>query len=369
MPKYSKVEKDGVEYYRARFTLGGKAHDVTAITQEQLEEKIYKIKRDFEAGKIVGGENILVSTWADKWLKTYKKHEVVEASYKLYCANVKIYILPRIGQCKIGEVKKYQLMDILNDIADREDKNSKSHINHVKCAITSMFKSAYENGIINSNPAVGLKIPVSAEEGTNRPITETEKKYLFEVCETHYMGLWALMMYNCGLRPIECCGLEWRDINLNDKTIHIRREITKSKAGVRTIPIPDEFVSHLAVEKEKAASNTLPYVLISQQRKKCTTRYLENCWKNIRRHMELKMGTKVYNNSLVDPQLPADFKPYCLRHTYCTNLQRAGVPLNVAKYLMGHSDIRMTSAIYTHQTDDQTESARNLINALQKRDK
>ncbi|WP_420908839.1 tyrosine-type recombinase/integrase [Flintibacter muris] len=33
---------------------------------------------------------------------------------------------------------------------------------------------------------------------------------------------------------------------------------------------------------------------------------------------------------------------YCLRHTFCTDLQRAGVPLNVAKKLMGHSDVSVT---------------------------
>ncbi len=40
---------------------------------------------------------------------------------------------------------------------------------------------------------------------------------------------------------------------------------------------------------------------------------------------------------------------YCLRHTFATDLQRAGVPLNVAKELMGHSDITVTANVYTHR--------------------
>ena len=54
--------------------------------------------------------------------------------------------------------------------------------------------------------------------------------------------------------------------------------------------------------------------------------------------------------------------PYCLRHTYGTDLQDAGVPINVAKYLMGHSDITTTANIYTDTTDDSIESAREKIN-------
>ena len=58
----------------------------------------------------------------------------------------------------------------------------------------------------------------------------------------------------------------------------------------------------------------------------------------------------------------ADFSPYCLRHTYCTDLQSKNVPLNVAKYLMGHSDVSTTANIYTHTTDDVIDDAAALIN-------
>ena len=57
-----------------------------------------------------------------------------------------------------------------------------------------------------------------------------------------------------------------------------------------------------------------------------------------------------------------DLCPYCLRHTYGTDLQDAGVSINVAKYLMGHSDITTTANIYTNTTDDSIESAREKIN-------
>ena len=58
-----------------------------------------------------------------------------------------------------------------------------------------------------------------------------------------------------------------------------------------------------------------------------------------------------------DELVGRDLTPYCLRHTYCTDLQNAGVPINVAKYLMGHSDIRVTANIYTHHTEDVSKSA------------
>lgn len=60
--------------------------------------------------------------------------------------------------------------------------------------------------------------------------------------------------------------------------------------------------------------------------------------------------------------LAPDLIPYCLKHTYCTDLQDAGVPINVAKYLMGHSDISLTAKIYTHTTDLTIQDAAEKIN-------
>jgi len=56
-----------------------------------------------------------------------------------------------------------------------------------------------------------------------------------------------------------------------------------------------------------------------------------------------------------------DLVPYCLRHTYCTDLQTNGVPLKVASYLMGHANISVTANIYTHVTDGAISDAAALI--------
>ena len=59
-----------------------------------------------------------------------------------------------------------------------------------------------------------------------------------------------------------------------------------------------------------------------------------------------------------------DLQMYCLRHTYCTDLQSAGVPINVARELMGHSSIALTAQIYTHMTGDVFSAAAEKIAAF-----
>lgn len=50
--------------------------------------------------------------------------------------------------------------------------------------------------------------------------------------------------------------------------------------------------------------------------------------------------------------LASDFVPYCLRHTYCTDLKDKGIDIRDAQYLMGHADITTTANIYTHGSAD-----------------
>ncbi len=77
------------------------------------------------------------------------------------------------------------------------------------------------------------------------------------------------------------------------------------------------------------------------------------------------MGCRVYRNELIPPYpLAADFVPYCLRHTYCTDLQKRGIDIRVAQYLMGHADIQMTANIYTHTDTDIIVNAAKKINAF-----
>lgn len=86
------------------------------------------------------------------------------------------------------------------------------------------------------------------------------------------------------------------------------------------------------------------------------------------REVDIELGaeTDIFygKKRIVKSVLAEDLTLYCLRHTYCTDLEAAGVPINVAKYLMGHSSIEMTARIYTHMRPDTLESATDKINAF-----
>ena len=53
------------------------------------------------------------------------------------------------------------------------------------------------------------------------------------------------------------------------------------------------------------------------------------------------------HNRIYKEQLPK-ITPHVCRHTYCSNMARAGMNPKTLQYLMGHSDIGVTMNTYTH---------------------
>ena len=55
------------------------------------------------------------------------------------------------------------------------------------------------------------------------------------------------------------------------------------------------------------------------------------------------------------------FTFHSLRHTFATTLAASGVHPSTAQKMLGHKDVRMTLAIYTHATDGMQDAALDAI--------
>ena len=84
--------------------------------------------------------------------------------------------------------------------------------------------------------------------------------------------------------------------------------------------------------------------------------------------MNIAMGCKVYRHQVLLPyRVAEDLVPYCYRHTFCTDLEAAGVSLNEAARLMGHKNVTVTSKIYTHESEASFERVSEQLNKYRKK--
>jgi integrase len=302
-----------------------------------------------------------VKEWAEIWLETYKEPAMSARGYKSTKSAYTARVAPVIGTMRLADVKPIHCQRILNDMSGL----SKKHIKRVHEVMRAMFDAALDNGLLLLNPALKLTRP-AAEDGTHRAITNTERAALIRACEENERAkkysLWVKFMLYCGLRPDETARVKGHHIDIKNKRLYI--DGTKSKAAKRYVPIPEELINEL---KE---TNFDPFgpVFATKQGKPLTESARKRHWQVIIRAMNIAMGCETHKGAVVPPYRVADdLVPYCLRHTYGTDLQDAGVPINIAKDLMGHEDIATTANIYTHTSEAAFERAREMINEANKR--
>jgi integrase len=318
---------------RKTFTHEGKRHDVTAATEKELIVKVAMKKRDLEEGKKRITKNMLVRDWAGEYIEVYRRPSVGSDMYRDLTSQNRVWIIPHIGNLQLKDVKPLHCQKILNAMAGL----SATHIKKVRQLLYAMFETALDNGLVQANPAKHLVSP-KAESGTHRSITDAERKYLSMVCETHEHGLWIKIMLHCGLRPSETARIMGRHVDLTNKKLFV--DGTKSKAAKRWVPIPDG----LAEDLKKIPLTPFGPVFKNRNGAAINRTNRGRMWQSVKKSMHVAMGGKLFNRAIVPPNRVApDLVPYCLRHTYATDLDNAGVRLNEAKVLLGHSDISVTA--------------------------
>jgi integrase len=396
--------KDGVwrewESYEGRQYTGTSSNQDDKKAQSEAMRRLAAKIVAAESGSQVLDKNITVKKWSETWLTTYIRPRVREPgqpkikgtmtqkSYEMYEDKLAL-ILPTVGHLKMKEVRDTHLLKILNGQAGK----SKSHVGKICNVIQALFRQAYASHIISYDPSVGLKLP-AVTDGKRRSLTAKERELLHEAAGIHRAGLWIETLLGTGIRPGESAPLQVKDFDFTTGLLSITKDVEsgtkmtsdpKTKAGIRKIPIPDE----LAPKLQAAFSGRSPFDLAFPQvnGKMKTGRSIANDWLSFRRLMDIlggaetvmmrKLNGKVYRKTLKAARdgyekaalgkdsksiLSKDLVLYCLRHTYCTDLKKKGVPVDIAMYLMGHADIRMTANIYAHDDDETAIIAAAYIN-------
>jgi len=132
---------------------------------------------------------------------------------------------------------------------------------------------------------------------------------------------------------------------------------TKTTGSTRNVPLFKELTpllkSHRLFEMEKYFKLGIPFsennILFSSG----TGGYIEN--RNLSRRWErLCKRLDIEKNTI-----------HALRHTFCSLLAENGVNLKTASELIGHTDIKTTSKIYTHvQQEEKARGIATLSNAF-----
>ncbi len=140
------------------------------------------------------------------------------------------------------------------------------------------------------------------------------------------------ILYGCGLRVGELCGLDLDDIDPATATVRVRGKGSKQ----RVVPMGEPALAAVRTYCDRGRTQLLG--------RHCSAALLLS---RLGRRLSRVSVWSLLKKSAAAAKLSDRITPHTLRHTYATHLLEGGADLRCVQELLGHADIS-TTEIYTH---------------------
>ena len=222
--------------------------------------------------------------------------------------------------------------------------NTATSINRRLSAVRSLYRFALSRGIVERDPAHGLKGP-KGKKLLPQYLRESEMdRLLADDMWTDEMGdlrarTIILMFYSTGIRLSELTGLDNASVDLAAQQLKVRGKGNKE----RLIPFGSELQKALRLYTARRDAETLSdsqAFFVGDDGQRMTSQQVRQI---VQHH--LSRVTTMKKRS-----------PHVLRHTFATAMLNNEAGIESVKKLLGHSKLS-TTEIYTHTTFEQLRRA------------
>lgn len=342
--------KDG--RYTARFTnRRGERKQKYFKKLQECRKWIADAQFEDEHGNIFAGKDMTVDAWFDYWIENIKGTVIKETTKRTICVKYKAAIQPYIGKMKLSEIKPLHCQDVLNHGRDkyRPGTNGKT-----RAVMHELFSDAQENGLIQKNPVTNsVKSNTLQEEKGKNVLSVTEQKSLIESLGNASWDNAIRFILQTGMRIGEVSGLKWEDVDFEKRIISVNRSTSlqpqigwvthepKTKSGYRTIPLTEEAVNILRMQKN-----------LNSRLRKISFEFRDNVFLGKRGNPLITTNGNAYLKKKCEEAEIPRISLHCLRHTFATRCIEHGMTPKILQGILGHASISMTMNCYVHPTED-----------------
>ncbi|MCR5417333.1 MAG: site-specific integrase [Lachnospiraceae bacterium] len=363
-----------------------KRHTVYANSLVDLREKEKQIRMDIDSGINPNAAKALtVNDMFDRFIE--RKYDIKPTTRAKYYFDFDHYVREGFGKQKIGEVHYSDVKKFYYDLLEG-NKLKPGTLDGVNTVLHQTFQLAVRDEVIRGNPTEGVMAEIKRSDLWVKPkrhaLTLPEQKELMDyISDNHMFKGWVpliTVLLGTGMRIGECLGLRWEDIDLDKRLIRVDHNLveykdkklgkmvhsiqsTKTRAGVRVIPMIDEVYEAFITEFEfqqctgfctEEISGYLGFIFATTDGNVMKRSAVNNA---IHRIVDIhnEEENKKAKAEKREPNLIPQFTAHQLRHTFCTRFCENETNLKVIQEIMGHADITTTMDIYAEASPEKKQ--------------
>lgn len=334
-----------------------------ANTYREVKAKLQLKLQDLSSGFVPVKERYTFREAASLWLKD-SQLSLKGASVYRYENLLNTHILPAFGNQRIDQItgtdiNAFLATKLVSGRVDGKGGLSPTYVRSIMLVMKAVLAYAAENRMcVPLQSKISKPQPIAKELPV---LTRNEQELLVNICLTQIDETKACVLLSlyAGLRIGEVCALEWEDIDLDNRLIHVRKTVSrvsgtretmarstlviaqpKTIASFRDIPICSWLVPVLKQVHDMQHSS---FVASSR------AGYVSPRTFDYRYHKLLKMaGIQMINY-------------HALRHTFATRCIEAGVDVKTLSELLGHTDASITLNTYVHSSMERKRDQLELL--------
>ena len=257
---YQITKSNGRKVWKAAIKdINGKLRTKTFTRQSEAEDWVADQRRARDLGENTYATNpkMTVAEFLVGWANAQYGPDQ-ESTQRSYLSVIKNHIAPAIGKIKAAELNTKTVEGLFRDM--HANGFGAGTIRITRAALSAAYNDAVRLGDLVRNPVRNTKMPnVSAKVTKPLSRTDWEKIYL-EAVKNPRMHARIEVAGMLGLRPGEALGLKWSDLNIDECTLLIERQVQRAKGKglvlksvkqktARTLKISQETVQILITHK------------------------------------------------------------------------------------------------------------------------
>lgn len=306
-------------------------------TKREVLEKIRNYKEAEESGP-------LFEEVADDWWEEHQK-TIAPTTVRQYIPPLN-RALERFSGERIRNIKTVDVNNFMRNYIQENHPAQKTAAAQLT-VLNMIFRRGTQFGYIDANPCWDIRIPRGLPHNKRDAAGDEDIERIknSRSCTFGDFAFWALYT---GLRRGELLALTWDDVDLEERTITVKRSMyrvgngarlkePKTKAGIRKVPILDAL--YAAIDGKKGEG----YIFPGNEGTLMTENKFGWLWE------------------LYVRESGVTCTPHQLRHAFATMLFEAQVDPKDAQTLLGHAREYTTREIYTHIRESHAKAVRDSL--------